>query len=336
MTKVSYFQRFSQKENHLTNNTLLVLRFIYQKSPFKLEAVLSELVGENIDIGPNFEQQIRESSSTPDAVISQRPLQLFIETKLHGQLDREQIIRHINSITECQYPPSRKIIIGLTKIQISEIERRELVDIAAAKSIIFVAITFTDIVQALRSCCEVHELELKDILEDYEEYLNSEEVLQVGELMSVVPCGNSLEENKQFRLYFEPAHRSSKFKSTFMGLYKQKCIQEIGRIGSIVVGRMVGDKFDFEVEGPQSPSDDDIDRIEKAIEACSKYPELKTNLNRYYLFNELEETSIMKTSRGGLRSHRVINLAKWLDYSDPSTKYDTAVAARSLSGKCFG
>ena len=74
MTNVSYFQRFSQRENHATNNTLLVMRFFYQQSPQKLETVLADLVGEELEVGLVFEQQIKSSASTPDALISQRPV----------------------------------------------------------------------------------------------------------------------------------------------------------------------------------------------------------------------------------------------------------------------
>lgn len=59
MSRVSYFQRFSQRENHATNNTLLLLRHLYQSSPFKIGRVLTSLVEAELSIGLMFEQQIR-------------------------------------------------------------------------------------------------------------------------------------------------------------------------------------------------------------------------------------------------------------------------------------
>jgi hypothetical protein len=44
MSRVSYFQRFSQRENVATNNTLLLLRYFYQSSPFKIERELLSIV----------------------------------------------------------------------------------------------------------------------------------------------------------------------------------------------------------------------------------------------------------------------------------------------------
>ena len=80
MTEVSYFQRFSQKENHITNNTLLMLRHVYQAAPQKLQLVLRALMeDEELDIGLKFEQQVKGSDSVPDALITQPPLAVLVE-----------------------------------------------------------------------------------------------------------------------------------------------------------------------------------------------------------------------------------------------------------------
>ena len=65
MSRVSYFQRFSQRENHATNNTLLVFRYFYQASPFKLKGVLDNLLDSDLSIGLVFEQQVKLGSSVP-------------------------------------------------------------------------------------------------------------------------------------------------------------------------------------------------------------------------------------------------------------------------------
>jgi hypothetical protein len=71
MSRVSHFQRFSQPENHATNNTLLVLRHFYQSSPFKIQRVLTSLLETDLSIGLAFEQQVRGDASVPDALIKQ-------------------------------------------------------------------------------------------------------------------------------------------------------------------------------------------------------------------------------------------------------------------------
>jgi hypothetical protein len=81
MSQISYFQRFSQPENHATNNTLLVFRYFYQSSPFKIQRALTELVENDLSIGLLFQQQVRGDLSVPDALITQQPLHIYVETK---------------------------------------------------------------------------------------------------------------------------------------------------------------------------------------------------------------------------------------------------------------
>ena len=77
MSQVSYFQRFSQPENHATNNTLLVLRYFYQSSPFKIQRALTSLLEADLSIGLSFQQQVRGGASVPDALIMQEPLHIY-------------------------------------------------------------------------------------------------------------------------------------------------------------------------------------------------------------------------------------------------------------------
>jgi hypothetical protein len=100
LSRVSHFQRFSQPENHATNNTLLVLRYFYQSSPFKVQRVLTSLLDTDLSIGLSFEQQVRGDASVPDALIMQEPIRIFIETKRDGTVDTVQIRRHFESIAQ--------------------------------------------------------------------------------------------------------------------------------------------------------------------------------------------------------------------------------------------
>lgn len=57
MSAINYFQTYSQRENHVTNNTMLMLRHVYHASPRLLEKVLQALLDEDeVEIGPRFEQ----------------------------------------------------------------------------------------------------------------------------------------------------------------------------------------------------------------------------------------------------------------------------------------
>lgn len=333
MSRISYFQRFSQKENHATNNTMLILRHFYQYAPQKLEAVLSSLVDDDLDIGLSFEQQIQSAGSIPDGRISQKPLEIYFETKRGDTLDKDQIARHIESITSTRTHSSRTILFGLTRTPISQADKETLK--ALSKEITFVPITFADVVSALRDVCEDFEPELQAVLSDFEEYLIGEDLLQIGDVMTVVPCGTSLEDNVTHRLYFEPAGRPTKARSQFIGLYTQKCVHYLASPQTVITG--IQDAEGFHVTGTElgQLDADERDRIKAVIEACTYFPDFAKKEHRYYLFENVCETDIKKSSKGGIWGPRVFNLSNWLDYSNPSQSYTVEEAAKLLSGKVF-
>ena len=334
MTKISYFQRFSQKENHATNNTLLIMRHFYKASPRKISTVLSDLANDDLSIGLVFGQQIRLSDSVPDALISQAPLDIYIETKRGGQLDREQIKRHIGSIGNSSTVQSQTILFGLTRHAIEKNVRDELVKEAKIKKIIFVPITFADVVRALRSVCESHETALHEILSDYEDYLKVENLLQNGEVLSVFPCGTSMNENIEYRLYFEPPERPSKAESKFIGLYNRKRISHLASIKTVVTGVEGTDGFIVRDTERGELSDQERERIKGAIAHCVYYPDLSQKEHRYYLFDEIYETRFVKSSKYGLLNRRDLYLSHWLDY-DEKKEYSAQETAEGLRGQEF-
>src|ERR1035438_7346761 len=140
MSRVSHFQRFTQQENHATNNTLLLLRYFYQSSPSKMQNVMNSLLGTELSIGLTFEQQVRIKGGTgvPDALIKQEPLRIYVETKRGGDLELDQIKRHITTIVGIEAGTNRGggiFLIGLTKEPIADGNRKALAALAASKGI---------------------------------------------------------------------------------------------------------------------------------------------------------------------------------------------------------
>ena len=105
MTEVSFFPKYEQKENKVTNYTLLVLRQIYNESPNLFQSFIIDLLadeGRNINIVVNFLQQVGYScergNSIIDGVIQQLPFQIFIETKTTDWFYNDQLERHIENL----------------------------------------------------------------------------------------------------------------------------------------------------------------------------------------------------------------------------------------------
>jgi hypothetical protein len=310
MSRVSVFQRFSQPENHATNNTLLILRYFYQSSPFKIQRVLTSLLETDLSIGLAFEQQIRGDASVPDALITQEPLRIFVETKRGGVIDADQIRRHFKSIAHEQRPTARDILISLTKEQIADTVRKSLAAEAASQEIIFTAVTFSQVVEALRTQCADFERELHDIVDDYDSYLGEEGLLEErNQWLVVVPCGTSLAENVRFGLYFEPEGRPSKLNYRFIGLYNKKTVAYVGTIEAIAIPSFGGEEPSF-VEETGRLRNKDRKRIVEAIKAASYYNDLKENPHRFYLVDHFVQTDARKTSPGGLPSLRYLDLSK--------------------------
>jgi hypothetical protein len=105
----------------------------------------------------------------------QEQMRIFVETKRGGDVDPDQIRRHFKSIAPDTASASRgDILIALTKEPIAESDRKSLAADGALQRIVFTAITFSQIVEALKAQCADFERELLAIVEDYESYLAEE------------------------------------------------------------------------------------------------------------------------------------------------------------------
>lgn len=120
MSGLSYFQRYSQRENHATNNTLLLLKYFYQKSPKRFSDLLENLSEDDaFDVGVQFEQQIKGKHSVPDGLISQEPFHIYIETKVGSDLDAMQLFAHFKTLQD-KHPHGEQVyLMSLTKQPIS-------------------------------------------------------------------------------------------------------------------------------------------------------------------------------------------------------------------------
>lgn len=337
MSRVSYFQRFSQPENHATNNTLLLLRYFYQSSPFKIQRLLTSLIETDLSIGLTFEQQTKGSASVPDALISQEPLRIFIETKRGGELDSDQIRRHFKSVGEHQGKTDHSdgtVLIGLTKEPIAESARKSLTAEAASRGIRFAVVTFSQIVVELKAQCADFERELLSIVEDYESYLAEENLLEErNQWLVVFPCGTSIAENVRFGLYYEPPSRPCKRNYRFIGVYNRKTVAYVGTVEAIVVASWADENVSFTVEAGKS-TPEQTERIKNVVEATSYY-DLKGNPLRYYLVDSFIQTNAKKTSPGGIMGLRYLDLSKMISSYLPRKDYTSTDLAAALHGSTW-
>ena len=334
MSRVSHFQRFSQQENHATNNTLLLLRYFYQSSPSKMQNVMNSLLGTELSIGLTFEQQVRIKGGTgvPDALIKQEPMRIYVETKRGGDLDIEQIRRHIETIVDIEVGTSRSggiFLIGLTKEPIADRDRKQLAALAASKGITFAAVTFSQIIEELRANCAVFEQELRSIVDDYEAYLNDERLLEGrNRWLPIFPCGVSIAENERFGLYYQSPARPCLHNFRFIGAYDQKAVALVGEVEAITVVSWADGKPSFSTEAGKL-TEGHRARIRLAVEQTSYY-NLK-DPNRFYLVDSFLRTNAKKTSSGGIWGMRYLDLARIIPDYNQRKNYSTAEMAEMLA-----
>jgi hypothetical protein len=84
LSRVSHFQRFSQPENHATNNTLLVLRRFYDSSPNKIQRVLTSLLETELSNGASSSRHLSARASCFFAKAHRRKKAITEQTTITG------------------------------------------------------------------------------------------------------------------------------------------------------------------------------------------------------------------------------------------------------------
>jgi len=316
MSKISYFQKYSQKENHITNNTLLMFRHIYRDNPTKFEKLLELIISDpnkKFDIGMVFEQQVSEKHSIPDAYIKQNPISIYLEAKSDGKLYKDQIERHVKSIKE-KNDNNNNIIIGLVRDAVNNADLEEFKKTCG--QIHFVVTTYTEILDIIKTQIYApYEANLLEIIEDYEEFLRSTNMLYTPFEMLAYASGQTWKGNIKYGIYYELASENSKAHIPYFGLYKDKEITHIGKIKATVIYSNKTNKIEYGKVDNQ-----DIENIKEIIK-ISPYEALSDTDHRYYILETLQndpsdlgefavnnKVQILKTSAGGIRKYRYLNL----------------------------
>lgn len=336
MSQVSYFQRFSQKENTATNNTLLLLKYFYQENPAQFERAINSLADDtSFSIGPQFEQQNRQGNSVPDGRIFQEPFEILIEAKDGQYLNEDQIQRHLSGKGEkTAFPNVNRLLVGLTTSPSPPQNVEKYKEMAAKYGTAFIAVTFADIVAGLTDTISDYDVHLQSVLDDYERYLNDDNLLPEGDIFFAIPCGISIDENVKHKIYFEPADRWSKARGKFIGFYAKKhvrfidspkiffsCVIESGNFREINVE--LGD-FNASVKK----------RVLDAIGDFDFFPNFHHSAHRYYLLDDVIQTNFKKISKGGIWGTRRFNVDELLQ-SKNSGELSPQKFAEKLRSKKF-
>lgn len=314
MSQIHYFQRYSSKENTVTNNTLQLLARIYSYSPSKASEFLTDLTGEPIEIGIEINQQERAKQSIPDGQVIQRGFKILVESKVDASPDINQLLKHAKTFTG----KDQKILLLLTREPLGADKTQRIKRQLSPQEIIFSNITYEDICKKAKKLFEEYELEMRDLVDDYEEYCNDADLFDQSKyFMRIVPCGVSLEINKRHGIYFHPSNRGYT-KHRFLGIYKEKTVQAIWKVDSIFDVNYKNGKMKKTLVDGRDTNDYDkklVEIIKDAKDECA----YDIEVGHRFFCGEPIKTNYEKSSPRGIQGHRNVNLKEVLgefDYED--------------------
>jgi hypothetical protein len=301
MSRIHYFQRYSHRENAVTNNTLLLLSRVYADSPLRFSAVLAKLLDDDrIPVGVMFEQQKRSSVSIPDGFIEQQAFRIVIETKVTASVRDDQLFNHLAALEPDQ--PHQYLLLVTVEPQTDRARASYARGLKARGSTArLVTTTFEAICQALEGLYPEH-AEMNLVLDDYARYCEEEGLIpRTPQTLRIVPCGTSFEFNVRHAIYFHPSSRPyAPFE--YLGLYREKSVQYLLRPASV---------FDVNLEGGELRKElvdgEDTDRFDPRIRSMIEELEGTYELlrdHRFFCADELIATDYKKASPGGLPGPR--------------------------------
>lgn len=333
MGSVHIFQRFSQQENVVTNNTLLLLSRIHRENADMFTDVLGDLFeGQGPTVGPVFVQQERgkgRSSTVPDGSIAQSSFRVLVETKVTAPWLLPQLEGHLASFgTE-----DVRILLLLGKVPPPDalVQQLEKLALAAASAdrpaVAIVPMSFERLIHIVRERLDERDRGLEELVDDFAGFAAHAGLLPTEPyMMRVVPCGTSFAENHALRLYYEAATRGSQA-HRFLGIYKGKAVRLVGEVARRVCANLV----DGQIQADVKLAGEESQRILDAIVAANKHGwDIRTGF-RFTLVKEFFPTEFAKVSAGGMRKHRVLDLRNYAKAKPIASASEVATALNGLT-----
>lgn len=333
MASVHYFQRYAQRENVVTNNTLLLLSRLHHDSPAAFERLLTLLLDDvEIAVGPSFRQQEGGSKgkrSVPDGAIVQPSFRLLVETKRTAPSDAAQLERHLHRFER----EDTQVLLHLTPHAPSaafDADVRARVDRFNhdhAQHARYIPVTFSDLVSAVDEVLADHDYEMRELLDDFEAYCSAEGLLPSNPFkLRIVACGDTLDENIRHGLYYHQASRGFSDLG-YLGAYKKKSVRAIGKVRNKVVATVADGTVEV-VSADRKPAPEDLDAIAAAVADGRRnhgytFPDAEV----FFFVDRFHETDFRKESKYGMMKERHFDLRTVLGMAQLP---DTATIAERL------
>ena len=312
MPNIHYFQRYSSRENAVTNNTLQLIYQIYGHSVSKFDIFFRDLLGDNeISVGLEISQQSRAKDSVPDGLIIQRGFKILLETKVNSGINVAQLLNHSSDFKSTD--GTKQILLLLTKDSLSDPQKADITSKIRESNpgVQFASVTYKDICNSLEGLFQEYDSPIYEIAEDYKAYCRDMGLMDnINAIMRVVPTGDSFDLNKAYSIYFQPSDRGYA-SHTYIGMYRDKAVRVIGKVTAV---------FDVSYAGEQFTKDrvagEDTDRFDERLRSIILEAQDKLGWDvrvghRFFCMDEIAETNFVKDSPHGIQGARFFNLADY-------------------------
>lgn len=314
--KIHYFQRYHEKENVATANTMLLLSRLYSYSSGKFFRLLkSEFFSDSFEPEIVFNLQEKSVDSIPDATITQESFKIVVETKMSDWFYSDQLVRHLNSFSDEKY----KVMITLAP-ELMKPEKKEEFEEHLRKyndtqtyPVMHINTTFEKIIDAIKDTIDDRDYEMQEVLDDYLNYCYKDKLIIVSDSwkrMRVQLAGTTFDFNVSENLYYDSIDRGFSAHD-YLGLYKEKSVRAIGKINAIITAVSTEAGLEYKAELGEI-TEERKQQITRAIVDGKNYGYILDN-TRYFFVDKFYETDFKKITPRAPMGSRVFDLTQILE-----------------------
>lgn len=319
--RIHYFQRYHQKENVATANTMLLLSRLYTHSSDKFfELLRDKFFMNSFEPGLYFGLQEKGPTSVPDAVITQESFKIVVETKITDWFYSIQLQNHLTSFENENF----KLLLTLGS---EEMEKTKLDDINKKLDdynkknnthITHVNTTFENLANYIEEYIDDYDYEMKAILEDYREYCYDDNLIPESDswkFLRMQLAGTTFEFNRSNNVYYDKVDRGFR-PHDYLGLYTQKSLRLIGKIVARIRAVEVDGEINYVAELGEL-TDERKEKIKEAMDDAKSYGyDLINYEHRYFFVDKFYDTDFKKITKGAPLGTRVFDLTEVLGRED--------------------
>lgn len=316
--KIHYFQRYHEKENVATANTMLLLSRLYSYSSEKFFRLLkTEFFSDSFEPEIVFNLQEKSVDSIPDATITQESFKIVVETKMSDWFYSDQLVRHLKSFGDEKYKVMITLAPELMKPE-KKIEFEERLKEYNAKQtqtypVMHINTTFEKIIDAIRDVIDDRDYEMLEVLDDYLNYCYKDKLIIVSDSwkrMRAQLAGTTFDFNVSENLYYDSIDRGFSAHD-YLGLYKEKSVRAIGKINAIITAVSTEAGLDYKAELGEI-TEERKQQIDRAIKDGRNYGYILNN-TRYFFVEKFYETDFKKVTPRAPMGSRVFDLSQILE-----------------------